>query len=287
MQCKQGKLETASLVLFIVHYHIVAISLPVQLNFIQIQLMKIVLIFFVIIISIAGLSNNPNLWGLMPTGFSLFGYLTPLAGLISVILLLLSFSEKGTSLFTRERSKLIPSDIVILIAICAVSVILGWFLRSKNHFLGDGFAFITQVAQPFHLYKMGIADFFVHQLFYRFLGLFGIADGELTYAVFHIILLPLYIFCCYLLAGKLVKESTSRWVVMFFLLSGTTIQLFAGYAESYTFLHLFIAFFLLGAITHLQKKITPDLWLQLPYFSAEYSFMLPSYFYFRLCFSSG
>jgi len=135
-----------------------------------------------------------------------------------------------------------PGRIWLWLSLAAASV--GWGLREQNYFMGDGLALIENVCKPFYLHPNEPLDFFTHQLFHRLLGLIGLQDGALAYALLAVLLLPVFLWLALRMAVLLCPVSRERTAVFMILAFSGTLQLFLGYVESYTLVNLFVCLFL-------------------------------------------
>jgi len=125
-----------------------------------------------------------------------------------------------------------------------LAVLVGWGLRSRNYFMGDGWALIGNVGKEFRLHRNEPLDFFLHQAFNRLLSFFGINDGALTYALLAVLLLPLFIWIGWKIICLVCRERQDRLAAWLILISTGCLQLFLGHVESYTLVNLFLCLFL-------------------------------------------
>ncbi|HUU27953.1 MAG TPA: hypothetical protein VM123_09085 [archaeon] len=206
-----------------------------------------------------------RVWGLIPLGP--YGGYFRLAVACVITALLFCMGCRWVSYLNSRVDlpgwrRIVSFDRVLLfVGGYVVIFFIGWFLRSRNHFMGDGFAFIEQVTGPFFIYRNEPLDFFLHQLFYRLLGQFGISGGEFAYSVLHILLLPFFLLVCWKIVSEVSADSVSRLALWVLIISTSSLQLFFGYAESYTLVHLWLAVYLYFGIKHLRGAGVRNPWL--------------------------
>ncbi|MFC1537690.1 hypothetical protein ACFL4P_02560 [Gemmatimonadota bacterium] len=206
-----------------------------------------------------------GIWGMIPLDRSSAVLLTAAA----VVLTILAFIVKARwleALLARFFSLDFPSKrrlsrVLIYTACYSLVVFFAWAFRSRNHFMGDGWALMDKVQGPFAFYHNEPLDFFIHQLFFRWLGIFGVSSGETAYALLHTLLLPLFLLVCWRVATMLVREPAGRAALWLLACGTASLQLFFGYVESYTLLHLWLVVYLFAGIKYLGQEKRTNPWL--------------------------
>jgi len=200
------------------------------------------------------ISGWPQLWGMIPLGPGSAPWVLAAAVLCTMVLF-----GRGKTLFARLDGKITaisrytsPSRARLLSAgfFCLLAISVSWVFRSRNHFMGDGWKFIEYVAKPFLFYENDPLDFFVHQLLHRLLQILGVSNPEMPYAVLHCLLLPLFLWVCWRIACLVAADRGERIVLTALTAATAGLQLFFGYVESYTLLHLLIVFYLFSGVRY-------------------------------------
>lgn len=126
---------------------------------------------------------------------------------------------------------------------------LFWGLRSQNHFLGDGFYRIGELAEGHvNLRSADFLDLYVHREAWRALRAMGVADPAVAYALTSVLAGGLWAALLPALARVVVPRTELQWVVPAVLLAAGSVQLFFGYVECYTLRELLIASYILLAL---------------------------------------
>jgi len=130
-----------------------------------------------------------------------------------------------------------------------------WTFRSRNHFMGDGWLYISIVKEPFHIISDRPLDYFIHQVSHWLVQALGLGNGETAYAVLHCLLRPLFLWFCWRTADLVTHSLFEKAIVSSLMASTASLQLFAGYVECYTLLHLWIGIYLYAGIKYFQRGL--------------------------------
>ncbi len=141
-----------------------------------------------------------------------------------------------------------------------LTVAVGWGLRSRNFFMGDGWALIDNVRKPFYFHANEPLDFFAHQLFSCLLALLSVKDGAVVYAVLAVLLLPLFLWFLWKISALVRPEKHERTAVFLILMFTGCVQLLLGHVESYTLVNLFICLSLCLGLKTIAAKGKNSLW---------------------------
>jgi len=203
-------------------------------------------------------------WGMIPLDLVAGGWMLLVAAALTMLIFGVKAAELESLLdrfvFPGLHSRIRFFRIAAFTALYLPIALFAWFLRSRNHFMGDGWAFIEKVQGEFFLYHNEPLDFFIHQVFQRGLKLFGITGGEAAYAVLHCLLFPAFLLVCWKVAGQIARGPVERLALWLFVLATAALQFFFGYVESYTLLHLWIAVYLLSGIRHFKSGGRENPW---------------------------
>jgi tetratricopeptide (TPR) repeat protein len=144
-----------------------------------------------------------------------------------------------------------------------------WILRTKTHFLGDGYQILSNVESGESAIKWTepLESFLHLQAFHLAKSLFNL-DAESLYAILSCLAGSIFVFLSFLFADLLVhthflgKEKSQlkipskagKILVFLILISLGSIQLFFGYVEHYTFLFLSVFGFLFLSLAFLKRS---------------------------------
>lgn len=140
--------------------------------------------------------------------------------------------------------------------------VAGWILRSRNFFMGDGWALIENVRKPFYLHINEPLDFFTHQLVARLLAMLSIKDGALAYQFPAVLLmLPLFLLLLWKISALIRPERHERTAVFLILTFTGCLQIFLGHVESYGLVNLFLCLFIYLGLKAISGEGKSRLWL--------------------------
>ncbi len=130
-----------------------------------------------------------------------------------------------------------------------------WLLRTKTHFLGDGYLCISQLKSEnyFKIWPEPL-EVFSHLYLYKLIRLFFSPSAESMYISLSIFSGGVFIFVLFFLMKTLSQDRFDRFLVFsLFLFSGATL-LFLGYKEHYTLTYVCIFTYLYFSLRYLQGK---------------------------------
>jgi tetratricopeptide (TPR) repeat protein len=189
--------------------------------------------------------------------------------------------EQILSFFQR----ILPKRKVLTASVLAViSMFFFWLLRTKSHFLGDGYIYISNLESEKYL-RIGFEplEIFTHLYIYKFLKLFFYPSAESVYAGLSVLAGGVFIFILFFLTKNFSEDKVDRLVIFSLLIFSGATQLFLGYVEHYTFTYVSVFAYLYFSIRYLQGKVKiylPILFCALStafHFSSAY--LLPSLFF--------
>ncbi len=206
------------------------------------------------------ISGHPTLWGLLPSEpIAMLWVIPGTLACLGILLLALFGREKVLIEHEYELPRFLGKPLFILA--CLGLMLVAWYLRSHNHFMGDGWAYLKMVKQDFFLREHEPLDFFLHQLIFRGLAAIGIRDSVYAYSLPHLALLPVYLFVLWKISCLLAVQRLSRISFFLFLCATGAFQLFFGYVESYTLLNLMLALYYYVSLKHIGRSPDRIPWL--------------------------
>jgi tetratricopeptide (TPR) repeat protein len=232
---------------------------------------------------LAGLIPINSLWG-----FNQLRYFPNYVAIIYAVLFLLitlPFVNKSAVAAIGNLSNKFQSQpmAIRIIVIAVLSGLIFYIFRVHVHSLGDGYQRIYQVEKGYWYYNTEPLDFFLHALLFRFLQLFGILSGELSYVIFSVASGIAFVLIVYLI--KFPNDIPAENIVLIKLIAVSLggMQMFCGYVESYTFFYLFALLFLFWAVRFLlsgKGLITASIFLALAMAAhITAGFLLPAFAY--------
>jgi len=178
--------------------------------------------------------------------------------------------------------------------ICVVSVFLFWVLRTKTHFLGDGYRLIGYIDSGFPLTMRFIVHEWTqplavlgHVYFHEFLNLLIRVNGELIYRISSYLAGILFVWLVFLFCRELGRSKFERLLVFFLVMAMGSTQLFLGYVEHYAWLYVGIMAYILFGFKFLQGKT--NIFVPFLIFCGSLAFhfstlyLLPSFAFLFLC----
>ena len=154
--------------------------------------------------------------------------------------LLLCLPWKLDKPWSASTPPVLPKNILRglpVIAACIV-FILFWLFRAKTHFLGDGYFVIRCLAQHSPLKFAEPLDDAIHKALFWLIGGGGEKEAELVYAFISCLCGGLYVFLAIRLANLVGKSNGSRAIILLAIIFAGNMQLFCGYVESYSIMHV-------------------------------------------------
>lgn len=199
-----------------------------------------------------------RLWGInhlayFPLWVRLFFTLT---GLLILLPWINSKTHKLLNRFLSLLQKILSKKEVLGYAFFStIFMFFFWLLRSRTHFLGDGYAVISHLESEQYL-RTGFEplEIFSHLYIYKFLKLFFSPTAEFVYAGLSVLAGGVFVFVLFFLTKALSEDKLDRLLIFsMFIFSGAT-ELFLGYAENYTLLYVSIFAYLYFSLRYLQGK---------------------------------
>ena len=160
--------------------------------------------------------------------------------------------EQILSFFQR----IVPKREVLIASLLAViSMFFFWLLRTRTHFLGDGYALISHLESEQYL-RTGfeVLEIYIHLYLYKFLQLFFAPSAESIYVGLSIFGGGVFVFILFFLTKALSEDRFDRlFIFSIFILGGAT-ELFLGYAENYTLVYVSLLAYLYFSLRYIQGR---------------------------------
>ena len=133
------------------------------------------------------------------------------------------------------------------------SFVIFWFLRSRTHFLGDGYIRIRSITVGNKFIWAEPLDSHLHYTVYTILNSSFGWTADVTYALVSCFIGSLFVFVAVLGSYFLAKDFSRRVFIFLSLSFMGSVQLFFGYVEDYTLLLFVIFVYILISILYLRK----------------------------------
>ena len=163
-----------------------------------------------------------------------------------------------------------------------ISFVPFWLLRSKNHFLGDGYLLIRFLDRGAPLSSKRLLYSHINKFLNSIFGW----DATITCALVSCICGVLFVLAILLLGDFLTKDKLKRALVWGLLLSMGAMELFFGYVEVYSLLVIGILYYLLFSLYYLDHRCSlaiPAIVLVIAFFAHDSAIcLLPSLIYLFL-----
>ncbi len=181
--------------------------------------------------------------------FTFLGLLVLVPGINSKVY---SLFELILSFFQRIFAK---REVLGYAFLILVSMFFFWLLKTKTHFLGDGYYSIYQLNTEKYI-RIGIEplEIFAHLYIYKFLKLFFTPSGEGVYAGMSILAGGVFVFFSSFLSRSLAEDRFDRTVIFSLLIFSGATQLFLGYVEHYTLTYVSALAYIYFSLRYLQGK---------------------------------
>jgi len=137
----------------------------------------------------------------------------------------------------------------------AVAAGLFWLLRSKVHFLGDGWLLGELVNKGMGYHGFDFIDFLAKARLYHALGLTTEAESFGLFAIISVVAGALYVMVAGFLARRLSGDPGERALIYALLILIPAVQLFFGYVECYAMLTASTLLFLGTLVLHYRGSL--------------------------------
>lgn len=177
-----------------------------------------------------------------------------LAWLFAAVLLVLPGVSLRIGDSVERLAGMIAARRWLLTTLLVGAVLLSWgSLRSRNHFLGDGYLIAGLVSGTGESGesaegRAGYLTILVYRAVFHVLGNFAHVSALTTIALLNTLAGILFVWGAVQISRELVDDRMSRAVLASAVLASGGIQLFLGYVENYSLMHLALLLFVLHGI---------------------------------------
>ncbi len=211
---------------------------------------------FLALISFAAFFPHPWLWGV--NWWSGLSVVQLMLGIVIVAactfsaLALVSWSVKADVVAEKQAHYWWG----IVCAAAVLFAVVAWVFRSQSHFLGDGYALLTNIAQQHPIIKT--RNYGGTMLPVGIMSLLGEktpAHALLAYQLSSVFSGVLYIGCAGWMLARIYSRLSDRIVALLILLTAGNALLFFGYVENYALWHVAVLFAIGSLWLALEKKL--------------------------------
>jgi len=218
--------------------------------------LRILLTALLVLQAIAGFLPGPLLWGVnhlayVPAPLRVLGLL-----LGAALLWTRAGEVLGRWLQTRAAPLLLGRRALAYGLLPLVGAAGFWLLRTRTHFLGDGWLLGELVTRGVPFHGFDFLDYFGHAWLFHRLHLTTEAAAFQLFAILSIVAGVLYLIFAAWSARHLSSDDGERITLYVLLVAAAPLQLFMGYVECYSFLTAFLLLFL-AALTGHYTRGTP------------------------------
>ena len=160
------------------------------------------------------------------------------------------FQAIATVLFRRKRRE----KYLVLLVSSILSFTIFWFLRTKTHFLGDGYLRIRGLAEGDVFSTVEPLDTYVHFLAHAFFNSFRRVDPATTYAILSCLSGALFVSILLILSASWTRRQLQATFVCLSVITMGLMQLFFGYVENYTLMTTGILLYMTTSLLYLNGK---------------------------------
>lgn len=152
--------------------------------------------------------------------------------------------------------KILPKkEVLTALLLSVIAMFFFWLLRTRTHFLGDGYALISHLESEQYL-RTGfeVFEIYIHLYLYKFLQLFFAPSAESVYAGLSIFAGGVFVFILFFLTKALSEDRFDRLLIFSIFILGGATELFLGYAENYTLVYVSLLAYLYFSLRYIQGR---------------------------------
>lgn len=161
----------------------------------------------------------------------------------------------GEHVLSAGRTLVLGPPLLAYAALPGVFAVLGWALRSRVHFLGDGWLLGELVSRELGYHGFDFVDYLVKARLFGALGLSTEADSFTLFAVISVAAGALYAMATAFVARRFEGDAGERVSLYLLLMGLPAVQLFFGYLECYSLLSVGMVLFLGATWLYYQARV--------------------------------
>ena len=143
---------------------------------------------------------------------------------------------------------------IIIVSLSFLSFIVFWLLRTKTHFLGDGYLRIRGLEAGNIFSTVEPLDTYLHFIAHKFFNILKTVDPTTTYAILSCSSGALLVFIILIVSGSWTKNPLQATFISFSVVTMGLMQLFFGYVENYTLMTTGMLLYIMTSLLYLNKK---------------------------------
>lgn len=143
---------------------------------------------------------------------------------------------------------------IILVSLSFFSFVVFWLLRTKTHFLGDGYLRIRSLEAGNIFSTVEPLDTYLHFMAHKFFSILGTVDPTTTYAILSCLSGALFVFIILILSGSWTNNPLHATFISLSVVTMGLMQLFFGYVENYTLMTTGMLLYIMTSLLYLHEK---------------------------------
>ena len=244
--------------------------------------MQILAILFIVLHLIAKIEQTPYLWGF--DSFAYFDDITSVVLLIASFAVLFPVIQKKTGYYLKVLIKYFEKVPVYFWPVIFGTI--AYIFRQKGYLLGDGTLRIKELEEGRFFSGVEPLDTYIHAEFYKYFhGIFRLSGAD-VYSIISIFSGMAAFFGVIFYLKRIFENKNDRWFSGGLLLTVGAIQLFFGYAESYSIIAVLNLLLILSSLAMLKNNkygIVPAVFFSLSVISHPISILFaPALLYLYL-----
>lgn len=161
----------------------------------------------------------------------------------------------GEGVVSAGRTLVLGPPLLAYAALPGIFAALGWALRSRVHFLGDGWLLGELVSRELGYHGFDFVDYLVKARLFGALGLASEADSFALFAAISVAAGAFYAMATAFVARRFEGDAGERISLYLLLMGLPAVQLFFGYVECYALLSVGMVLFLGTTWLHYQARV--------------------------------
>lgn len=219
------------------------------------QGVRLALSGLVVLQALAGAIGGPHLWGLHALAF-LPVLLRIVWPLLALFVIWSPIAGRAGALIVRGLDAMLARRWAAYGIVPVAGMGIFWLLRCGNHFLGDGWLLGELVGRKLTFHGFDFNDYHLHARMFMWLGLDSEAQAFRLFEVMSVIAGGFYLAAAGWSARAVGSNAGERALIYGLLIFFTPLQIFMGYAETYSFLAVFMLLFLAALAAYYRGRLS-------------------------------